>query len=223
MQQENAKKRELFSVRLKGLRARLGLTQSELAAKLGVSPGSVGNWESEENVPKGAVLRKVADFFGVSPQYFSDEKFQPPPPAREEKAIANLALLEGEAHYKLSPVVAPTTVMDPEVFILEMFGDEMEPRISPGDELTVSPNARLDGGDLVVAKKTTEEIIIRKYYALDNKRCQFVAYNPAYPPVEARRDEFKFIYPVVAMYRKLKVRGLYDPAAADGKYPKKQE
>jgi len=59
---------DAFSGRLKMLRRERGWSQEELAAKLDVSPGSVGNWEMGPYLPHPKTLRKIAallevDFF----------------------------------------------------------------------------------------------------------------------------------------------------------------
>jgi len=58
-----------FSVRLRGARLRAGLNQVELAEKLGVSKGAVGNWESGQNPPGDARLRKIAEILSTSADY----------------------------------------------------------------------------------------------------------------------------------------------------------
>ena len=45
--------------RIKELRERAGLTQEELAQRLGVTPSAVGNYEREVSHPKGNVLYRL--------------------------------------------------------------------------------------------------------------------------------------------------------------------
>ncbi len=59
-----------FGVRLKRLRQDRNITQSELAAQLGVVPSAVGKYERIPNAyPSVDALIKIADFFGVSIDY----------------------------------------------------------------------------------------------------------------------------------------------------------
>lgn len=53
-------------VTIRQLREQHGMTQVELAVKIGVSPGSVYGWESGRTEPKVSQLRKVAKLFNVS-------------------------------------------------------------------------------------------------------------------------------------------------------------
>ena len=62
-QQERIK--HIFASRLKELREATGLTQGELADKLGVSRGSISYYEKCSRVPDIVFLEKAADFFGV--------------------------------------------------------------------------------------------------------------------------------------------------------------
>lgn len=41
------------------------MTQRELAKELGVSPAAVALWETGERVPRLAMVRKIAKFFGL--------------------------------------------------------------------------------------------------------------------------------------------------------------
>lgn len=51
---------------IRELRERAGMTQLQLAAALGVTPGAVYNWERGRNEPKASQLRAMARLFGVS-------------------------------------------------------------------------------------------------------------------------------------------------------------
>ena len=57
--------------RNKELRSAVGLNQSEMAEKLGVSVSSYQKYEREKNsiMPSIEVLIKIAEFFGVSVDY----------------------------------------------------------------------------------------------------------------------------------------------------------
>lgn len=54
-------------------RVRMGLSQEELARKLGVTRKTVYNWETAGNIPASAVA-KLADFFGVPSDYLLGRK-----------------------------------------------------------------------------------------------------------------------------------------------------
>lgn len=61
--------RILFKNRLTTLRKELGLTQYELAQKLGFSRGQIGNYEQGTREPDQSTLLKISNFFNVSTDY----------------------------------------------------------------------------------------------------------------------------------------------------------
>ena len=54
---------------IRRLRTAHGITQVELAHRLGVSKQSVSNWESNNIQPSIELLEKIADLFGVTTDY----------------------------------------------------------------------------------------------------------------------------------------------------------
>lgn len=56
----------MFSQILKSLRKQKHVTQIQLAAALGVSPGNVGDWENGKSNPSYQALIGLAEFFHVS-------------------------------------------------------------------------------------------------------------------------------------------------------------
>jgi len=51
---------------IKELRSEQGLTQLEVAYRIGVTPLSVSNWERGVSAPTVVKLRAIAELFGVS-------------------------------------------------------------------------------------------------------------------------------------------------------------
>ena len=60
---------KVFPIRLIELRKEKGLTQGELADKIGISRQSVTLYEREARIPDIEVLAKIASYFGVSADY----------------------------------------------------------------------------------------------------------------------------------------------------------
>ena len=57
---------ETLGKRIVANRKRLGLTQDQLAEKLGVTAQAVSKWENDQSCPDITMLPKLADLFGVS-------------------------------------------------------------------------------------------------------------------------------------------------------------
>lgn len=51
---------------LRGLRVGAGLTQEQLAKKLGVTHISVSRWETGQAIPSPRYIKAMADLFGVA-------------------------------------------------------------------------------------------------------------------------------------------------------------
>lgn len=58
-----------FASRIKELRKRDGLSQPQLAEKIGLTKGTVSLWERGPRRPDFPTMEKVADFFNVSVSY----------------------------------------------------------------------------------------------------------------------------------------------------------
>ncbi len=58
-----------FSLRVKELRESKGLSQAKLAKALNVGTGSVGMWESTDQIPPIRKLIRIAEYFDVSIDY----------------------------------------------------------------------------------------------------------------------------------------------------------
>lgn len=56
----------MLPVILKNLRKRKNVTQIQLAAAIGVSPGNVGDWETGKSHPNYMALIRLVKFFDVS-------------------------------------------------------------------------------------------------------------------------------------------------------------
>lgn len=76
---EKIKKKILFAENLKGHRERLGITQAELADKLGFSAKSISKWENKRGLPTVEALAELAQLFGLSTEELlfgsTDEKY----------------------------------------------------------------------------------------------------------------------------------------------------
>lgn len=58
-----------FGTRLKGLRKQMGLTQKQLAERLGITKSVVSYYELQERYPSPEILVKLARIFHVSTDY----------------------------------------------------------------------------------------------------------------------------------------------------------
>lgn len=59
-------KKAAIGNRIRRIREERGITRSELAAKVNVTPAAVWNWEEQGTQPRQPVLRAIARVLGVS-------------------------------------------------------------------------------------------------------------------------------------------------------------
>lgn len=85
----------MFETQLKMLRQQHNLTQQQLAADLGVSPSTIGNYEQGIRRPGILFVSKIAAYFNVS----SDYLMRGPAPAELEDLFAHMALELRENHH----------------------------------------------------------------------------------------------------------------------------
>lgn len=81
---------EYFSLRLKHLREKHGLSQAELADKIGVSRGSISFYENNSRVPDIDVLCSLCDFFSVSSDYLLGRSDQVVPSYSSASALLGI-------------------------------------------------------------------------------------------------------------------------------------
>ena len=65
-----------LGTKISELRKARGMTQDELADKMGVSPQAVSKWENDLSMPDLPVLIELSDFFHISLDDFLKEKVQ---------------------------------------------------------------------------------------------------------------------------------------------------
>lgn len=72
---KNGGKTETMGMRLAYLRERAGLSQPEVAYRIGYNRSMVGKWEKDEHCPKADVICEYCDLFNVSADWilFGDE------------------------------------------------------------------------------------------------------------------------------------------------------
>lgn len=66
-----------FASRLRQAREQSGLTQQDLAEKLGVTKSAIGNYENGVSSPKWDVLLKIFDVLHVEPNFLYQDSFSP--------------------------------------------------------------------------------------------------------------------------------------------------
>jgi repressor LexA len=175
---------------LKRLRKENGLTQSQLANRLGVSQQAVAKWEAGLSAPEPHLLLPVAGIFHVSADYLLGREggffgnllpcgvFSPVPVAGTVRAGY------GRDAFEDIQGTHPADVRDPKnYFYLTVQGDSMEPYIRDGDLALVRRQNTLLNGELGVIVLRGGEGTLKRFFSEDGK-VLLKSFNPSTPPVE---------------------------------------
>ena len=104
--------------KIRRYRDRLGLTQAELASKLGLTYSSVSQWESGRAVQRTPVIRQLADLFGTTVSELMGEEAGASAKARRDRddrkqdLLRQLLDVEGVNVDAISPARAVVDSLD---------------------------------------------------------------------------------------------------------------
>ena len=98
-------------------------------------------------------------------------------------------------------------VTDDKAFAVRLRGDSMEPRFEDGDIAILLPSIASTNGEIVVANLKNEGILCKiMHVQLDKNLITLSSYNPAYPPMQYRREDFHWMFPVAQVVKNLRRR-----------------
>lgn len=147
----------------------LGLTQAELASKLGLTYSSVSQWESGRAVPRTPVIRQLADLFGTTVSELMGEEAD----ASAIKGTSRMVPLLGYAHMGdfedegelCNEVEVPASIADahPRGFIVHAQGGCMDNRFPHDALLLVDPDMEPVNGQPVLAETEDHGAVVRLY------------------------------------------------------------
>lgn len=160
---------------IKAFRLKQGLTQAELAAKLGVDRSSVTQWETGVTTPRMKVITKLSTLFNTTPSVLiSDSSPLTKLPISGSTATLPLRTL-GKVHAGVmddddacddEEIQVPERVVlaYPDAFLLRVEGNCMDRVIPEGSHVVVAPHKVPTNGSIVVIRDDTYEAIMRRYY-----------------------------------------------------------
>ena len=129
-----------LSERIKALRTSLGLTQTQLAEKVGITQRQIAKYEADESSPREIVLNKLSIALGVSKDYLlhgineNQEKGQLPILSRAELLHYRQLYLSPSSY---AEIILPN---NPNAFGFRYHGDSLEPYYEEGELLIIDPN-----------------------------------------------------------------------------------
>ena len=200
-----------FRKNIARMRKKMGVSQSELAEKLGVRKTTISNYETGYSVPDHKMLIKLSDIFGVSVDSLLGHRGEAPDAA------------EPPAAYQIVPVVGEVRAGQPTFAIEEILGQLFLPRdmvhgydyfglvvrgdsmnlarIQPNDILLVRRQSTADNGDIVIASFGNEEATVKRYFRNGNQVIlKPESTNPVYQPIQinlAEENDFAVLGKVI--------------------------
>ncbi|WP_249354799.1 XRE family transcriptional regulator [Ralstonia sp. 3PA37C10] len=197
---------------IRASREAAGITQDELAEKLGKTRANVSAWENERHAPSYPQILEIAKI--------TKHAIPIPgiPSALTKQTDGQLAAIGSRRVPLISSVQAGlmTEVVDPfplggafeylltdldlsdNAFALQVEGLSMMPEFSPGDRIIVDPGITPRPGDYVVAKNGSDEATFKKYRVrgmrADGEQIfELAPLNPDYPTISNEFTPIKII------------------------------
>lgn len=160
--------------KIKMQRKSLGLTQTELGAKLGVQKNAVSKWECGrvDDIPSSKI-KTMAQLFGVQPSYLIDDKDELPADAipidfSHLKRIPILGRIAAGAPIYAEQNIEGYTYTElnggAEYFGLRVRGDSMDAaRIYDGDVVIIRRQDTVDDGEIAAVLIDGEDATLKRF------------------------------------------------------------
>lgn len=193
---------------IKEMREKLGITQEELAKRLGVHARTIQNWESGTKIPesKHAILRNMMDVqLNSSQQYFGGEaadqsddapRIVPLIPISAQGGTLNdftMSVMECDCEKVISPIKGVD-------YAMTVSGDSMSPEYPSGCQILIkkiNERAFIDWGKVFVLDTVNGTIIKKLMPTNDPDKVLCVSINPNYPSFEVCLEHVTGVYRVL--------------------------
>jgi len=197
----------MFRITLKRLREEKVLSQYKFADLIGVAQSTVGMWESGKREPDFEMIKKIADFFGVTVDHLIGNRptkgIRIPVLGRIQAGVPIEAIQEILDYEEITPEMAATG----EHFALIIKGDSMLPRMSDGDVVIVRQQSDVTSGDAAVVIIDGHDATVKRVLKQENGII-LQATNPAHEPLFFTSDQVRDL-PVVVIGRVEELRAKF--------------
>lgn len=191
--------------RIRELRQAHGLSQQELANKIGVSKSTINMYERGERKPPLDSQEALADYFNVDLDYLTGRSerttrlinpaipsgFEPLPVMSTVSLVGRIACgtpITAEQNVEARIGVPAAWRAD---FALTCHGDSMAPRYLDGDVVCIRCQPEVENGQ-IAAVRIGEEATLKRFYQ-EGDTVTLVPVNPAYTPLVYRGAELNDI------------------------------
>ena len=190
-----------FGKRIKQLRESRGITQVDLADKVGVSDKAVSTWENDTFMPRMGTIQKLATYFGVTKSFLIGDEPDPLPdlpnivPLRRVQVpiLGDIAAGEPvpaeEGFDEYTEIDASAPRCD---YGLHVTSDSMEPTVCKGDLVFIRQQDDVDDGQIAAVLLDDSATLKRIFHIKGG--LQLLSDNAAkYPPRLVTFDEYSTI------------------------------
>jgi len=188
--------------KIKFLRQQKNITQVQLAKDLNLSQQAISHYETGRAIPSIDVLKVLADYFGVTVDYFLTDK-----PGQSEVDFVDVKFKTVPLYS--APVSAGNGVFPDEVYIVgevkaisdkvdyavKVVGDSMELVAPEGSILFVKKQEFAFNGDMIVC--TYDGWVYVKWYIKKDDKIMLLSENQSYSPIIVEPDDRFIIHGVV--------------------------
>lgn len=168
---------------------------SAVCMKLGLSNAAFSKW-SDDSVPRKATLQRIADYFGVTPDYLLREDDDPTPPGNThplaqdgihlaplfENVSAGFGSFAESQVVDHIPIYVTKKAEAEQTICIRVRGDSMTPVICDGDIVQVRKQDSVISGSVAVVMVEDEGFVKSVYYE-EGKWLELRSENPDYPPM----------------------------------------
>ena len=195
---------------LKQLRREHKMSQQALADAMGVSRSAVAMWETGQSAPDNSTLQRLADFFTVTTdrllgrsaiQAAADPQTVCIPVLGTVRAGVPDEALEDVLGYEEIPA---DMARRGDFFALQIRGDSMEPRMSPGDVVIVRRQPDVESGEIGIVLVDNADSTCKKVVK-HRDGLSLVSFNSAYAPMFFTQEEVETL-PVRVIGRVVELR-----------------
>ncbi len=159
---------KLFAKNLNLLLEQSGLTDSELAERMGVGNSSVSRWARAEIFPSTVNFEELCTYFQVPPKFFFDNNDDDVTISEVNVDTVDMYSMNTLAHH-LSPigrinVAKDTRMKNRRLFAAYCEDDAMDNVIHPPSMCYINPDLKPHTGSIVLVQVASDEIPIFRQY-----------------------------------------------------------
>lgn len=149
---------------IRKFREKQGLTQAELASRIGMSQQSIDRYENAGTMPREKVIQAMINLFGIS----RDELFGDKPAGTGVKTVPVLGtVVAGQPAYAAENIIGWEEVTERmakqgKLFALKVRGDSMLPEFKEGDTIIVKEQSDVESGEIAVVLINGDEATLKK-------------------------------------------------------------